>query len=200
MKPCPNCKELIASSAKSCLKCGKRFGIPTFVKVLIILAVIGICMFGCVAACTKTVSDAVNEVDNEYKDVNGKEEFAIGESFQNKYLKVTVVSANLDYKSSNQYSKPSDGKKYVQVVINAENVGEKASDISYLYFNLYADGVKCPVSSGGELDLDFGGTISPGKFTKGALYYEVPVDSKKITLEYEPNVLDSKNRVSFKLN
>lgn len=205
MKHCKKCNAEIAKNAKTCPKCGARLGMPGFVKFLIIVVVVLACVIGCVASCTKGVSDAIDEVEkeakNEYVDVNGKTEFKVGETFQNKHFKVTITDVNLNWQSKNQYDKPGSGKKYIRVNVIAENISEKSDDISSIYFTAYADGTKVSETIVVADDqTEFGGTISAGKTTKGPLYYEVPTNAKELVLEYEPNVLDSKQIIKFKLN
>lgn len=205
MKKCKKCGAEIANNAKHCPKCGASFGLPGYVKVLIVLGVVFVCLFGCVAACSKGVSDAVDAVDdsiketeNEYKDVNGKTEFKVNETFENKHFKLTMTAVDDNWTGYDSYSKPKDGKKIVKVTLNAENIGSDSSDISSLYFKCYADDVVVDEYywSG---DHEFGGTISSGKKTAGSLYYEVPKDAKKVVLEYEPSVLDDEYQVSFNI-
>lgn len=43
-KICKYCKEEIPKNAKRCPKCGGKFGIPGFIKVIIVIVVI----FGCI--------------------------------------------------------------------------------------------------------------------------------------------------------
>lgn len=202
MKNCKKCGAEIAKSAKVCPKCGARFGLPGFVKVLIVLGIIFLCLFGCVAACTKGAVDSVNEsieeTENEYKDVNGKTEFNVNESFENKHFKVTLTAVDNNWTGYDTITKPKDGKKIVKVSLTAENIGTDSSDISSLYFKCYADDVVVDeyIWSG---DNEFGGTISSGKKTTGALYYEVPKDATKIVLEYEPNELSDEYQVAFNI-
>lgn len=199
-KKCKKCMEEINKKAKKCPKCGANLGIPGFVKVLIVLAVIfGLCI-SCMSSCTDAVNDSIEETENSYKDKNGKETFKVGESFENDYLKVTITDVNTDWKEYDEYFEPSEGKKIIQIAITAENIGEESEDISSLYFECYADDVVVDEYIWSEDSNEFGGTISKGKKTVGYIYYEVPVDSEKYVLEYEPNVLDDEVQVKFNLN
>lgn len=203
-KKCKKCMEEINKKAKRCPKCGANLGIPGFVKVLIVLAVIfGLCV-SCMSSCTDAVNDSIEETEKEFKDEysdkNGKKTFKIGETFENKHLKVTITDVNTDWKDYSEYFEPSEGKKIIQIAITAENVGKDSEDISSLYFNCYADDVLVDEYIWSEDSYDFGGTISKGKKTTGYIYYEVPVNSKKYVLEYEPNVLDDEIQVTFNLN
>lgn len=203
-KVCKKCKEEINKKAKRCPKCGANLGLPGWIKVLIILGIIFFMCVSCMSSCANSVSDAIEETEKEYKDeyadVNGKTSFKVGESFENKHLKVTVTEVDTNWKGYESYAKPDSGKKIIRVAISAENVGEESADISSLYFECYADDVVVDEYIWADDSTKFGGTISSGKKTTGALYYEVPTDTKELVLEYEPNVLDSKYVVQWTLN
>lgn len=198
-KKCKKCMEEINKKAKRCPKCGANLGVPGFVKVLIVLGLILFLCVSCMSSCTEAVDESIKETENSYLDINGKKEFNVGESFENKYLKVTLTDVNLDWKDYDEYSKPSAGKKIVRVAIEAKNIGEESEDISSLYFECYADDVVVDEYLWADDGTEFGGAINPGKVTKGALYYEIPVDTQNIVLDYEPSVLDDDIVVHFNL-
>lgn len=204
MKTCPKCKEQLAPSAKTCPKCGYSFGLPIFVKVIIILIVIFGCLFGCVYGCTKTVSEAVNdsvkEVKNDYNDVNGKTSFKINESFENKYEKITMIEVNTNVTDYNSYFGPKAGNKIIAIKFEFENISSNNDElyVSTYGFNAYADGVA--VSSyfyGGDKYKDLSATVGKGKKAVGYVLYEVPIDSKKITVEYNANFWVDGNTIEF---
>lgn len=199
-KKCKKCMEEINKKAKRCPKCGANLGMPGWLKFLIVIGVVIVMCVSCMSSCADSVSDSVNDLTNSYKDINGKTSFKVGESFQNKYLKVTVTDVNTNWKGYDSYGKPGEGKKIVRVAINAENIGEESEDISSLYFKLYADDVVVNQYIWADDGTEFGGTISSGKKTAGALYYEVPSNAKTLQLEYAPYVLDSSIVVHFAIN
>ena len=198
-KLCKNCKEEINKKAKKCPHCGSKQGLPGIIKFIIEVVVIIAVIMGMISSCAKGVSDSIDEIKDEYKDVKGKKEFNVGDTFENKHFKVTVTSVNTNWTGYSSYTGPSAGNKVVKVDITAENIGEDSSDISSLYFTCYADDVKVDEYIWVEDSTSFGGTISSGKKTTGSLYYEVPKTASSIKLEYEPSLLDDEYQVSFDL-
>ena len=194
-KKCKKCMEEINKKAKKCPKCGANLGIPGFVKVLIVLAIIfGLCV-SCMSSCTDAVNDSIEETENEYKDINGKTSFKVGESFENKHIKVTFVSSNLNYKDISKYATVKDGYKVVEFEFAFENVG-KEDELASLYdFNCYADDAAMEqfYNIADENYEVLSATMSAGKTAKGKLYCEVPKDAETITIEYDASWLDNNN-------
>ncbi len=188
-KKCKYCQEEIAKNAKRCPKCGGKFGMPTWAKILIVLGVIFICIVGCMSSCSKAVNDAFSG----YDDQNGKTSFKVGESFKSKYLKVTFDSSNLNFTNYSQYATVKEGYKVVQFKFTAENIGEENQTFDYTDFNCYADGEAMQqFYSTDDSGLDSGGTISSGKKVTVPVYCEVPANPSKVLVEFKP-LLAEKN-------
>lgn len=194
-KKCKKCMEEINKKAKKCPKCGANLGIPGFVKVLIVLAVIfGLCV-SCMSSCTDAVNDSIEETENEYKDINGKSTFKVGESFENKHIKVTFVSSNLNYTDISKYATLKDGYKVVEFEFAFKNVGDEDELASLYDFNCYADDVSMEqfYSVADDNYEVLSATMSAGKSASGKLYCEVPKNAEKITIEYDASWLDNNN-------
>jgi hypothetical protein len=189
VKICKHCKEEINKKAKRCPKCGGKLGMPTLVKVLIIIVIVFVCIIGCMSSCAEGVDKAVKETKNEWKDVNGKTSFKVGESFQNKYEKITMTQVNLNFKNHGRYSAPKKGYKYVMAKFEVENVGKDDElYVSDWDFNADADGVAVKTAYvGNDKYKDLSATLGKGKKTIGYIFYEIPVSAKKITITYNPN-------------
>ncbi len=190
-KICKHCREQVDKKAKRCPKCGGNLGMPAFLKVLIIIIVILFCIVGCVSSCTKSVGDAVNdsikETKDSYKDINGKTSFKINETFQNKYEKITMTEVNTNFTDYSEYLQPGDGKKYIMVKFEVQNISEDKDElyISSLNFNMYVDGVACDsYSIGGNKYNDLSATLGKDKKSVGYIFYKVPQNANKITIEY----------------
>lgn len=191
MKNCKKCGHQISKSAKVCPNCGHKYGIPTFIKVIIILVIIFGCIVGCVSSCSKAVSDSINESLGGYDDQKGKTSFNVGETFQSKYLKVTFDSSNLNFTNYNKYATVKDGYKVVEFKFTAENIGDSDQTFNYVDFNCYADGSTMQqFYSVEDAGLDGGGTISAGKKVSIPVYCEVPKSASKVTVEYKPFLAD----------
>ena len=204
MKNCKKCGAEIAKSAKACPKCGAKQGMPTIVKLLLIIVIVLFCLFGCMAACTKGLSDAIDETveetKNEYADVNGKTEFKLNESFENKYEKITMIESNMNFTQYSQYSKPASGKKYVMVKFEVENINSKNDElyVSTFNFNGYADGVAVKTAYvGNDKYDDFSATLTSGKKTNGYIFYEVPTDTKEFVVEYNASFWSDGTVIKF---
>lgn len=194
-KKCKKCMEEINKKAKKCPKCGANLGIPGFVKVLIVLAVIfGLCV-SCMSSCTDAVNDSIEETENEYKDINGKSTFKVGESFENKHIKVTFVSSNLNYTDISKYATLKDGYKVVEFEFAFKNVGDEDELASLYDFNCYADDVSMEqfYSVADDNYEVLSATMSAGKSASGKLYCEVPKNAENITIEYDASWLDNNN-------
>ena len=190
MKLCKHCREEIAKGAKTCPKCGGNQGMPGWAKAIIIIGVILFLLGGCVVGCTgllgAAVDEGVKETKNSYNDINGKTEFRINESFQNKYEKITMTEVS-DYTDYNEYLGPKDGNKIIAVKFEVENINEENDElyVSSLNFNGYADGVAVDTYIyGSDKYNDLSATIGKGKKTVGYILYEVPKSSQKVTIEY----------------
>ncbi len=203
-KKCKKCMEEINRKAKKCPKCGANLGLPGWLKFLIIIGIVFVMCISCMSSCANSVNDAIEETEKEYKDeyadINGKTSFKVSESFENKHLKITITEVDTNWKGYSSYTKPSSGKKVIRITLTAENVGAESDSISSYSFNCYADDVVVDEYIWADDYSEFGGTLSSGKKTIGAIYYEVPTDAETLVLEYEPNILDSESVITFELN
>ena len=124
----------------------------------------------------KVIDDAVNEVKNAYVDINGKTSFKLNESFQNKYEKITVSEIHTDFKDDN----------------------EDELYVSSMEFNAYADSVAAESFYGANDSYNsITATVGKGKKAIGYLFYEVPANAQKITVEYNANFWVEGNTVEF---
>ena len=171
---------------------GKSKGMPGWLKVIIVIIVILICLVGCMSSCGKAVDDAVKETVGAYEDQNGKKSFKVGETFENKYLKIKYESSNLDFKDYNKYATVKDDYKVVEFKFVAENISDENQSFSYVDFDCYADNQKMQqFYLTDDSGVDSGGTISKGKKSNVPIYCEVPKDSEKVTVEYKPLLADN---------
>ena len=200
MKKCKACGKEIAKSAKVCPGCGKKYGLPTIVKVLIILVIIFGCIIGCMNGCSNAVNKAVDETANSYKDINGKTSFKLNETFQNKYEKITMTEVNTNFTDHSEYLKPADGNKYIMLKFEVENINSENDElyVSSLSFNGYADGVSVKSTYVGNDNYnDLSATVGKGKKAVGYIFYEVPVSAQKITVEYNADFWTDGNAIEF---
>ena len=198
-KKCKYCKEEIAKNAKSCPKCGGKYGIPGWVKVLIILTIIFLCIIGCVNGCTNAVDEAVKETEDSYKDKNGKTEFKLNETFENKYTKVTMLEVIDDWKKYDEFTEPPKGYKIVAVKFEVENIGDSDEEyVSAAEFNMSADKIECEEYywSGNDYKT-ITDTVGKGNKTIGWVFWEVPKDAKSIEIDYNPSFWSDGTAITF---
>ncbi len=199
-KICKHCKEVIAKSAKRCPKCGGKLGMPGWIKAIIIIVIILAGIVGCMSKFSNAVGDAVEEVKNEYKDVNGKSKFKLNEAFQNKFEKIVMTEVNTNFTDYSEFTKPANGNKYIMSKFEVENINKDNDElyVSSLEFNASADGVavKSPLLVNDNYK-DFSATLGKGKKTIGYIFYEVPVNAKKIVIEYNADFWSNGNAIEF---
>lgn len=199
-KTCKYCKEVIDKKAKRCPKCGGKFGLPTWAKILIIFAIVILCMVGCVHGCTNSVNEAVDNTINSYKDIHGKTSFKVNETFENKYEKITMTEVNTNFTDYSEYFGPSDGNKIIMLKFEVENISEDKSDlyVSSLNFNAYANDVAVNSYIWADSTYnDLSATVGAGKKAIGYIFYEVPSSASKITVEYNADIWADGTQIEF---
>lgn len=199
-KKCKHCKEEIAKNAKRCPKCGGKLGLPGWAKALIIVVIVFGCIIGCVNGCTNTIDESIEETKDSYADINGKTSFKVNEAFQNKYEKITMTEVNTNFTDYDEYSGPEDGNKVVMLKFEIENINDENDElyVSSMDFNAYADGVAADSFYGENSKYkDFSATVGKGKKTIGYVFYEVPKNAKKITVEYNADFWTEGNVIEF---
>ena len=130
-------------------------------------------------------SEASNEQTSvESSDAESNYSFYYGE------LKITINSKDLNYDTYDDpynWYLPNDGMKYIMVSFTFENTGKYDEYVSIYDFDCYADNVLCEQAFLPD-DSDFINTnLSSGRMISFQTYYQVPVDSVSIELEYGTN-------------
>lgn len=148
-----------------------------------------------------TLSDAINEAFSGNTTENTKtsaqqKECNVGESVDTSKVKITFNSCK-DYTNFNSYSKPAEGKKVIRAEFAFENISD--SDIYLGSMECYSDDTKCETYYYAD---DYKSptieSISSGKKFNAILYYEIPKDAQKITIEYDDNAW-SNTKVIFNI-
>ncbi len=119
------------------------------------------------------------------KNTNSSENaFHVGDIIETKNLKISYIKAE-EYNSDNTFLQPEEGKKYVYIELEVENLSDSDQSISYFSFECYADGVACDAFYGMEDSLS--ATLSAGRKAKGTIAFEVPIDAQIVEFEFEDN-------------
>lgn len=131
----------------------------------------------------------------------------VGETVSSDNWKVTLRFAKQykEIKSDDGLytDKPSEGKVYLVLFFEAENISDKEDYFNPLYFsaytNEYSSDMKLLINKpNGEENL--GGNVAPGKKTKGYLAYEVKPSWTDFEITYREGITDNADKLSFKLN
>ena len=176
-KICKYCKEEINAKAKVCRYCNRKQnknGCATFLLALIILFIFIPFIFG------------KSENENKKKQILDKS-YNIGETVVFNDISIKYIGSD-KYISDNQFISPKEGNEFYRVEFEFENIGNSDFTISSMVnWNCYADGYLVN-QTWINADDDLSGTLSAGKKMKGSLYFEIPIESNSVILEYKNNV------------
>lgn len=188
-KICKHCQTEIPKKAKICPNCRKKQGMGALGKTILIIFLIALIA----PNITKYSEDdsepkKVGNVDGSSTSDDGKtdtkNEFKVGDIVETENLKISFLSAD-KFKSDNEYIQPKKGNVYYRMQFEFENIGDSDETVSSMMdWSCYADDYSVEQAF---FDDDIDASLSPGKKIKGSVYFEVPKDSKSITLEYETN-------------
>ena len=225
-KICKHCKSEIPYDAKVCPQCRKKQkgGVLKWVIIaLVALIVIGALSGGNddSNSGTKkvgTVSDSATSEANAQQASDAAENsetadptapeteveeeapadvptvYHVGDILMDGDMRIVYMSSG-EYTSDNDFLQPKDGYKYIFLQFSFENTSTTTDNsISFYSFNGYADGYEADMFYGGDDDLS--ATLSAGRNTTGTVICEVPVDSKDIEIEYEPNFF-TQRKITF---
>lgn len=206
MKKCKECGEEISSSAKKCPKCGKDqrnfFMQHPVIYTILILVVLGMFMGGSEETTNTsktTLTTGESEVietgttnNNTETKVPEKKSYNVGEIYEDDYMAVKYVAVDDNFKGYSKYADIKSGYKVVKAEFEFENVSTTDQLASSYDFTCYADGYDCETFYSVD-DSSFSASLSAGKKTKGNVYFEVPIDSTEIVIEYETNYWDSEH-------
>lgn len=125
----------------------------------------------------------------------------IGESFTAGDLEGKATSVNDNYSIGEDYGiqslKPKEGNKFILVNFSFKNTGDSDEYVDVYDFSCYADDASCEQHYyNGDYAKD--SKLSPGKTVSFGVIFEVPKNSKKIELEFEPDTI-TENKVIIKI-
>lgn len=113
---------------------------------------------------------------DELKDV-----YHVGETMSYKGLDIAYVESSY-YTSDNQFITPKDGNQFIRLLMHVDNNTGSDKSVNTFDFHCYADGYECEST---YFDDDLSASLSDGRSTDGAIYFEVPLNAKDIEVEYE---------------
>lgn len=121
-----------------------------------------------------------------------KSEYYVGDTFTKDGINITYVNSS-EYVSDNQFIQPAEGNKYIRLAFHVDNQSGSDKSVTAYDFDCYADGYECSRS---YKDDDLSGSLSNGRSSDGAVYFEIPVDAKEVEIEYEYDLWNNK-KVKF---
>lgn len=130
-----------------------------------------------------------------YHDINGKESFNIGETFENKYIRIKVNNVVRGFTNLEDY-KIREGYETYLVYLTFENIDKYDQYISSYDFEAYADDVLLNQRYGDEYYPSLDVSFSKGKKANGYILFDAPIDSDNIYLELNTYYLDQ-SKVKF---
>lgn len=113
--------------------------------------------------------------------------FHVGDVVETDNLRITFVSAE-QYQEENEFLQPKDGYEYWRFEFNFENISDTDQAVSSMMdWECYADNQNADQTWLVD-DNGLDATLSPGRTTQGAVYFEIPEDAESIEIEYSVNL------------
>lgn len=195
-KFCKHCQTEIPRKAKVCPNCRKKQG-GKLKWIIIVIVVIGIIVIATNNKDDNTKAKKTGEITAEEesaKSENGQKEednvFQIGDIVETENLKISFLSAS-QYQEENEFLQPKDGYEYWKFEFKFENISDSDQSVSSMIdWVCYADNSKADQTWIGD-DNGLDTTLSSGRETQGAIYFEVPIGAESIELEYDINFWQS---------
>lgn len=193
-KICKFCGTEIPIKATICPNCKKRQHQSYATSLLfIILFLIFFSVFSALfskndaAPPKKDETKRQNTIDSSSETAREEETniFNVGDLFESQKLNISYLDSG-DYSSDNVFIEPAAGNKFIYVDLSIQNTGDTDLSIGSSAFTCYADDTKCSQSIVTADDqMDIISTVSPEKYLKGKIYFEVPKGAQNIEVEFE---------------
>lgn len=130
-------------------------------------------------------SETATEMSNAESEEESSSIFEVGDIFESDELTIMYIDSG-EYRSDNMFIEPAEGNKFIYVEFSIHNLGKHDLSIGGASFDCYADDSLCsqPLVTADD-QMEIISTVSPDKYLKGKIYFEVPLDSQEIEIEYE---------------
>ena len=217
VKKCKYCQGEIDANAKVCPLCQRKLGAKGWQITLIVIGGLFFwrIYFGIISSIfiNSENKPIIDDSDSSQRQVSidttnnnsniekkfEKTEFEVGESYEGNGMTINYISCNADFKEYSKYASLKYGYKVVKLEFEFINTYLTDADVhpSSYDFECYADGYVCDSFYSVD-DSSFYLTLSKGKKGKGNIYYEVPINSQEIIVEYETNFWTNK-KIIFKV-
>lgn len=196
MKLCKHCGKEIAKSANICPHCGGKNAANGCLVAVIVFVVI--LFFGAIGRSRNPSSSGSSSYKSSISNTNSgssassgtaentpREIKAVpGEMVRDDHFEIYYLSCS-EYTSTNMYSSPSEGKKYVKFDFTFKNISD--TDTTLGSFECYCNNAKCDssyVDSSTVPRLTWE-SVSGGREISGSVVYEVPQSAALSDVELE---------------
>ena len=193
------------NESKSTTNGNKKKGLPAWAIVLIILGSVGLlvviaivvfAIIGVNALKKVDVDDIKNKID-DYIEENTESTLygTIDDTLTDGNLNLTLTKAYIYDSIGEGYSvnTPAEGKEYLVLFFDIENISTESKYISHYDFDGYVDDVACDVTSifGDIEDIkNLSTNLAPGKKVQGFVAFEVNKGWKDFEIHYEEFLSD----------
>ena len=185
IKKCNNCQMEVSIELKKCPNCGKKLGLSTLKKLLIILVILLVIVTLIITVFFNQIESKISLLGNTYKDINNATTFKKGDTFENSYIKLTMIDINKSYIDTSEFSYVKDGYKLVSATFKIENISNEEQIFSYAEFNCLADEQKVDKYYGTYTNkTNFSHLLERNATETEIIYCEVPINTTKITILY----------------
>lgn len=183
-------------------------------KKKVLLVLLAAAMVLSVSACSPsgttssgtTVGNASSQAESKTEPPTEANKVAtIGDFVQSETLKITLTDAKVYDEivdKDNEYLKntPKDGKKFLVLFLEAENLSKDDAYINILYYDAYADDKSVDATTlytTPEGESAFTGNVASGKRLSGYVAYEVNKDWKDFEFTYKDGPLSNSTKFTF---
>ena len=141
-----------------------------------------------------TTEKLTEEITTEESTTEQKVHYPSTQTYDDAGLKITMTGAE-EYWWYSEYREPKEGYKYVKATFTYENNSKIGRSVSIYDYNCYVDNTSYEQAFLGEEDF-IATTLSPGRNVTFTVFYEVPMESKLVELEY-PDVFGTADVIFY---
>lgn len=130
----------------------------------------------------QTTAEPIKEESSTEDETNV---FSVGDTFESDDLTIMYMDSG-EYTSDNMFIEPANGNKFIYIDLSIHNTSDTDLSIGSFSFSCYADDTAAeqPVVTADDAMISID-TVSPDKYIKGKIFFEVPKDASKVEVEYE---------------
>ena len=216
-KYCTNCGNKLPENAGMCVKCGKMVEevntkkntsnnkkFPVWAIILIVFGsllslIIGLIVLFGVIHSSDEFDDVIDDIPNIIE-----QRGTVGDTLYNEDYKITLNKVlKYDTIGEGDYVlNAEDGKEYLLLFFEVENISSNTVSISSYNFNGYVDGYSVPYEYVPNKIEEIGmlsSTLSPGMKTRGYVAYMVDKDWNEFEVHLKGFIFDDMEDITFNI-